>query len=98
MRTINFLLSVFEDSIRSNLLWVQRFIYCSKIAANLVFHCGRGHTHHGECLAVCTLTKISEEPCSSPESCESLMDSNAFDVVSGILRRHIDHVEGRTVW
>ena len=26
------------------------------------------------------------------------MDSNAFDVVSGICRRHIDHVESGAVW
>src|SRR5579864_7541025 len=29
---------------------------------------------------------------------ESLMDGNAFDVVSRIERRHIDYVEGGSVW
>jgi hypothetical protein len=29
---------------------------------------------------------------------KSLMDSNAFDEVSGICRRHIDHVESGAVW
>jgi hypothetical protein len=97
VRTISSFSACSRTPIRSNLSWVRRFIYCSKITANFVFHCGRGHTYHGECLAICTLTRISGEPCSSPDSCESLMDSNAFDVVSGILRRHIDHVEGRAV-